>query len=105
MTEEPERIEQVIRKHEDLAGPKWKSLEKYTVRINQDQIDWLHRAARDIMKTRTGEKRERITANTILRTAVETFRELGLNLKDQDIPTERDLLRRSLNKLRKNTLQ
>lgn len=88
---------------EDRKGPlpKWKIQEKYTVRIGLEQVEYLHRAAKDIMRTRTGEKAERITANSILRAAIEVFRELNLDLKDQDIPTERELLRRALNAIRK----
>jgi hypothetical protein len=77
--------------------PKWKIQEKYTVRIGLEQVEYLHRTAGEIMRTRTGEKPERITANSVLRTAIEVFRELNLDLKGQDIPTERELLRRALN--------
>ena len=67
-------------------------MERFDGKITLDQFTYLKKAARQIMKTRTVQKIERITANSILRTAIEILRELQIDLKDQDIPTERALL-------------
>ena len=88
--EKQSRVEEILRKREKSA--KFERMERFDAKINLDQFTYLKKAARQIMKTRTGEKIERITANSILRTAIEILRELQIDLKDQDIPTERALL-------------
>lgn len=93
---ETDRAEEVLRKKEASAGPTWERMERFDGKITPDQGEYLRKAARQIMRTRTGEKVDRITANSLLRVAVEVLREINLDLKGQDIPTERELLRRAL---------
>jgi len=90
--EENSRIEEILRKREQGGGAKYEQMERFDGKITADQFDYLKKTARQIMKTRTGDKIERITANSILRTAIEILQELDPDLRDQDIPTERALL-------------
>ena len=95
--EEQSRVEEILRKREKSA--KFERMERFDGKITLDQFTYLKKAARQIMKTRTGQKIERITANSILRTAIDILRELQIDLKDQDIPTERALLSIARHKL------
>ncbi len=94
-----DRAEEILRRKE-AAAPTWEQMERFDGKITPDQADYLRKAARQIMRTRTGEKVDRITANSLLRVAIEVLREINLDLKDQDIPTERELLRRALNAIK-----
>jgi len=93
------RAEDLLRKKERTSGPRYEKLERFDGRITEDQFNYLKKTARQVMKSRSGEKLERITANSILRTAIEIFRELDIDLRDQDIPTERALLSIARHKL------
>ena len=93
------RAEEILRKREKDGGMKLERMERFDGKITLEQFDYLKRTARQILKTRTGDKIERITANSILRTAIELFRDLQIDLKDQDIPTERELLKIARHKL------
>ncbi len=97
--EDQSRIEEILRKREKAGGPKFERMERFDAKITPDQFNFLKKTARQTMKTRSGEKAERITANSILRTASEILRELQIDLKDQDIPTERALLSLARHKL------
>ncbi len=97
--EEKSRVEEILRKREKAVGAKFERMERFDARITEDQFNYLKKTARMIMKSRSGEKLERITANSILRTAIELFRELGVELKDRDIPTEQAILSRARHKL------
>ena len=99
MTDNINRTEEILRKRERDGGAKYEQMERFDGKITPDQFNYLKKTARQIMKTRTGEKVERITANSILRTAIEILRELDIDLKDQDIPTERALLSIARHKL------
>ncbi len=98
---ELDRVEEILRKKEGSGSPTWERMERFDGKITPDQGAYLRKAARKIMRTRTGEKVDRITANSLLRVAIEVFRELHLELEGQDIPTERELLRRALNAIKK----
>ena len=93
------RAEEILRKREKDGRMKFERMERFDGKITFEQFDYLKKAARQILKTRTGDKIERITANSILRTAIELFRDLQIDLKDQDIPTERELLKIARHKL------
>ena len=93
------RAEDLLRKKEKAGGMKFERMERFDGKLTLEQFNYLKTNARQIMKTRTGEKIERITANSILRTAIELFRDLQIDLKDQDIPTERELLKIARHKL------
>jgi len=86
------RAEDLLRKREK-DGMKFEKMERFDGKITLDQFDYLKKISRQIMKTRTGEKIERITANSILRTAIEIFRELNPDLLNKNISTERELLK------------
>ena len=66
--ENQNRVEEILRKREKSAGAKYEKMERFDGKITSDQFDYLKKTARQIMKTRNGEKIERITANSILRT-------------------------------------
>ena len=93
------RAEEILRKREKDGGPKYEQLERFDAKITGDQFDYLKKISRQTMRTRTGEKIERITANSILRTAIEILRELDPDLLNQDISTERELLKIARRKL------
>ena len=95
--EDQSRVEEILRKKE--AGAKYERMERFDGKITLEQFNYLKKTARQVMKTRTGEKIERITANSLLRTAIEILRELDPDLRDQDIPTERALLKIARHKL------
>ena len=99
MTEEISRAEEILRKREKATSAKFERMERFDGKITPDQFNYLKKMARQIMKTRTGEKVERITANSILRTAIEILREIEVDLIDQDIPTERTLLKKARRRL------
>ena len=92
------RAEDLLRKREK-DGAKFEKMERFDGKITPSQFDYLKKISRQIMKTRTGEKIERITANSILRTAIEILRELDPDLLNQDISTERELLKIARRKL------
>ncbi len=93
------RAEEILRKREKDGGPKYEQLERFDAKITPSQFDYLKKTARQVMRSRTVKGGERITANTILRSAIEIFRELGPDLLNQDISTERELLKIARRKL------
>ena len=74
--------------------PKYQQLDvKLYVLLRDDQLEFLARLTREIMKNRASEyKIERITKNTILRALVDNLK--GLDLDVRDIPDERELAKR-----------
>lgn len=65
---------------ENNLQPKWKTLEKVAVLLSVEQRDGIERIAKNIMRNRAkrsinSEKRERITANTIIRALIDTLLE------------------------------
>jgi len=76
------------RKAEVCAVPKWKTLTKINVLMDDDQKDILDRAARKIMKSRERkpDAQERITGNTVVRALVEVLGERleGIDLSNID---------------------
>ncbi|MGB9372508.1 MAG: hypothetical protein WCB79_11345 [Halobacteriota archaeon] len=66
---------------------------KLYVLLRDDQLEFLARLTREIMKNRSSEcKVERITKNTILRALIDNLKELDLDV--QDIPDEAELAKR-----------
>lgn len=55
-------------------------MKRFDAKITPDQLNYLNKAKRQIMRARTGEEIERFTANSVLRTAIEVLRELKLDL-------------------------
>jgi len=74
--------------------PKYQQLDvKLYVLLRDDQLEFLARLTREIMKNRTSEhKIERITKNTIIRALIDNLSELTLDV--QDIPDEAELTKR-----------
>lgn len=74
--------------------PKYQQLDvKLYVLLRDDQLEFLARLTREIMKNRTSEyKIERITKNTILRALIDNLKELDLDVRN--IPDEAELAKR-----------
>jgi hypothetical protein len=74
--------------------PKYRQLDvKLYVLLRDDQLEFLAKLTREIMKNRTSEyKIERITKNTILRALVDNLKELELDVRN--IPDEAELAKR-----------
>ena len=90
-------------KIEDIVGNKdKKKLQKYetfdvklTIRLNEDQLDFLTNLEREIMKKRSSKnKKERITKNSIIRSLINTFEKNGLAFNSSEIPDEKELEKR-----------
>ena len=76
--------------------PKWKTLEKVTVLLTNQQRDAIEDLARSIMRHRpqaspSKEDRERITANTVVRALIDNLIETVPSLKMEEIKNEDDL--------------
>ncbi len=80
--------------------PKYRQLDvKLYVLLRDDQLEFLARLTREIMKNRTSEfKIERITKNTIIRALIDNLSELTLDV--QDIPDEAELTKRIADAIR-----
>ena len=74
--------------------PKYQQLDvKLYVLLRDDQLEFLARLTREIMKNRTSEyKTERITKNTILRALIDNLKALELDVRN--IPDEAELTKR-----------
>jgi hypothetical protein len=74
--------------------PKYQQLDvKLYVLLRDDQLEFLARLTREIMKNRTSEyKTERITKNTILRALIDNLKELELDVRN--IQDEAELAKR-----------
>ena len=76
--------------------PKWKTLEKITVLLTNQQRDAIEDLARTIMRYRpqgstSKEDRERITANTVVRALIDILIETAPSLKMQELRNEDEL--------------
>jgi hypothetical protein len=76
--------------------PKWRTLEKVTVLLTNQQRDAVEDLARTIMRFRSknelkGENSERITANTVVRALIDNLVETAPSLTMQEIRNEDDL--------------
>jgi len=74
--------------------PKFQTYEaKLTLRLGEDQLDFLSRLEREIMKKRTpANRKERITKNSILRALIDAVSNLDIDTKE--IGDETELLNR-----------
>lgn len=81
-------------KEAQVRVPKYQQLDvKLYVLLRDDQLEFLAKLTRGIMKNRTSEfKIERITKNTIIRALIDNLNELTLDV--QDIPDEAELTKR-----------
>lgn len=76
--------------------PKWKTLEKVTVLLTNQQRDAVEDLARTIMRHRTSNDkssidRERITANTVVRVLIDNLIDIIPTLKIRNIDNEAEL--------------
>jgi hypothetical protein len=80
--------------------PKYQQLDvKLYVLLRDDQLEFLAKLTREIMKNRTSEfKIERITKNTIIRALIDNLSELTLDV--QDVPDEAELTKRIADAIR-----
>lgn len=84
----------------DVVGkeskPKWQQLDKVTVLLSTEQKEGLDRVAKKLMKFRSNELRgieekERITANTILRSLIDNFLCLEDSLQLETLTSEKEV--------------
>ncbi len=75
------------------ATPKYKTFDVLTLRISNEDLEFLHRLERDIMRNRSKErKKERITKNTIVRAMIGCLKNVKLdkeNISDENELRER----------------
>ncbi len=76
--------------------PKWQQLDKVTVLLSTEQKEGLDRVAKKLMKFRSNqlrgiEEKERITANTILRSLIDNFLELEDSLQLETLTSEKEV--------------
>jgi hypothetical protein len=81
-------------KNINLHMPKFQTYEvKLTIRLKEDQLQFLSRLEREIMKNRSApNKKERITKNSIIRAIIDVFQDLKIDTNE--IGDEYVLLRR-----------
>jgi len=79
--------------------PKFRSFEvKLSVLLRENQLDFLEKLTREIMTKRdSGNKKERITKNTIIRTLIDVLKDLDMD--KTNIPDESELLKRIREKI------
>lgn len=82
--------------------PKYKTLDVLTLRITNEDFEFLHNLEREIMKNRSKEnKKERITKNTIMRAMLGCFKNVKFNR--ENIPDENELRIRIMKGLKDHT--
>lgn len=98
--ENPNNEEVVHKKNHKKNIPKFKTYEvKLTLRLAEDQLDFLSGMEREIMKNRSSKnKKERITKNSIIRAALENLKNIDFDKKE--IPDEEELEKRIRRKIR-----
>lgn len=79
--------------------PKFKSFEvKLSILLRENQLDFLEKLIREIMTSRnSGNKKERITKNTVIRTLIDALKDLEIN--KTNIPDETELFKRIREKI------
>ena len=90
----------LYREYKEAQLPKYQRLDvKLYVLLRDDQLEFLARLTREIMKHRASEfKKERITKNTIIRALIDNLKELELNIRD--VPDETVLAQRIADSIR-----
>jgi len=76
--------------HRNPYMPKFQTYEiKLTIRLKEDQLQFLSRLEREIMKNRSSaNKKERITKNSIIRAIIDIFQDLNIDtneISDEDV--------------------
>jgi len=79
--------------------PKFRTFEvKLSILLRENQLDFLEKLTREIMTSRnSGNKKERITKNTIIRTLIDALKDLDIN--KTNIPDETELFKRIREKI------
>lgn len=76
-------------KSKTLKHLKFKDYEKLLISIHPGQLEFLERLLKKIMRERSSEyKEERITKNTIVRTAIDILKEVENKIDTVNIPNE-----------------
>ncbi len=76
-------------KSKSLKHLKFKDCEKLLISIRPEQLEFLERLLKKIMRQRSSEyKEERITKNTIVRTAIDILNEVENRIDTVNIPNE-----------------
>jgi hypothetical protein len=90
----PEAQEPVVQKYGTSAGPKFTTFEvKLSILLRADQLEFLERLTRQIMKNRDkANRQERITKNTLVRACLDALQEARFDTGN--IPDEEELRRR-----------
>jgi hypothetical protein len=90
----------LYRQYKAAQLPKYQRLDvKLYVLLRDDQLEFLARLTRQIMKNRTSTyKIERITKNTIIRALIDNLKELELDVRN--IPDETELTKRIADSIR-----
>lgn len=98
--ENPNKEGVIHKKSEEENIPKFKTYEvKLTLRLAEDQLDFLSSMEREIMKNRSSKnKKERITKNSIIRAVLENLKDVDFDKKE--IPDEKELEKRIRRKIR-----
>lgn len=96
---EEEKLSEQDREKKEV--PKYESYEvKLTVRLSEEHLEFLSSLEREIMKSRSKiNRKERITKNSIIRSIINAFRDLGY--EKTEISTEEELTRRIKNQIKK----
>lgn len=84
-------IQEVIKEEQSSKLPKFRTFEiKLSILLKADQLENLNRLERKIMTSRTsGNKKERITKNSIIRCAIDLV--TNLDIDTREIGDEREL--------------
>ena len=88
------QLSEVPQKHKNIEVPKFRTYEvKLTLRLREDQLEFLSKLEREIMKKRSrANRKERITKNSIIRAIIEAARNLEIN--STEIGDEAELIKR-----------
>jgi len=90
------KIEDIVGSKDKKSLPKYKTFDvKLTIRLDENQLDFLTALEREIMKKRSSKnKKERITKNSIIRSLINAFENNGAGFNSSEIPDEKELEKR-----------
>lgn len=90
------KIEDIVGSKDKKSLPKYETFDvKLTIRLNENQLDFLTTLEREIMKKRSSKnKKERITKNSIIRSLINAFENNGAGFNSSEIPDEKELEKR-----------
>lgn len=90
------KIEDIVGNKDKKSQPKFETYDvKLTLRLDEDQLDFLTSLEREIMRKRSGKnKKERITKNCIIRSLINAFQSNGAGFNSSEIPDEKELQKR-----------